>query len=64
MKITKVSGMYYVFYFMKGFKEEDLIQVSKKFQKEIPQNKHHLYSAYLKTSYIPAFSKKLQNSRK
>ena len=31
MKITKkVSGMYYIFYFMKGFKEKDLIQVSKK----------------------------------
>ena len=57
--------MYYILYFMKGFKEKDLIQVSRKMKKEIPpKNKHHLYSAYLQTSYIPAFSKKLQNSRK
>ena len=37
MKITKkVSGMYYIFYFMKGFKEKDLIQVSKKMKKRNP----------------------------
>ena len=64
MKIRKkVSDMYYILYFMKGFKEKDLIQVSKKMKKRNPPKISIIYILPIcKPHTSQLLVEKLQNS--